>query len=131
MAPVVSTLLMFDGVAEEAMRLYVSLFSGSAITTIERYGRGEEGKEGSVKRAAFTLGATVFMCIDSPVTHDSTLTPSVAIFVDCETEPELDRAFEVLSADGTVFMPLENYGFSRKFGWLRDRFGVSWQLNLA
>jgi predicted 3-demethylubiquinone-9 3-methyltransferase (glyoxalase superfamily) len=131
MAPAVSTLLMFDGLAEEAMRLYVSLFGGSAIASIERYGAGDEGKEGSVKRAAFTLGGTVFMCIDSPVTHDFTFTPSISIFVDCETEPEVDRAFEALSADGAVFMPLENYGFSRKFGWVRDRFGVSWQLNLA
>jgi predicted 3-demethylubiquinone-9 3-methyltransferase (glyoxalase superfamily) len=50
--------------------------------------------------------------------------------VECESEAELDEAFNKLSAGGTVLMPLNNYGFSTKFGWLNDRFGVSWQLNL-
>jgi predicted 3-demethylubiquinone-9 3-methyltransferase (glyoxalase superfamily) len=52
------------------------------------------------------------------------------LFVDCEDEAELDRVYEQLSAGGGVLMPLGSYGFSRKFGWVNDRFGLSWQLNL-
>ena len=126
----VTTFLMFEGTAEEAMKFYVSLFAGSAIEQVERYGRGEPGKEGTVKKATFALGGQDFMCIDSPVKHNFTFTPSISLFVDCESEGELDAAFSQLSAGGVVLMPLDNYGFSRKFGWVNDRFGVSWQLNL-
>ena len=54
----------------------------------------------------------------------------MSLFVDCESEAELDAAFAKLSADGTVMMPPDNYGFSSKFAWVSDRFGVSWQLYL-
>jgi len=66
MARKVTTHLMFEGVAEEAMRFYVSLFRGSGINQVERYGPGEPGAEGTVKRATFTLGEQDFICIDSP-----------------------------------------------------------------
>ena len=130
MARAIATFLMFDGAAEEAMSFYVSLFPGSEITSIERYGPGEPGKEGTVKRASFTLGGHDMMCIDSPMKHEFTFTPSISIFVDCESAAELDEAFNRLSAGGKVLMPLDNYGFSTRFGWCQDRFGVSWQLNL-
>ena len=130
MASAVATFLMFDGVAEEAMNFYVSLFGGSEITRIERFGPGQQGAEGTVKRADFTLAGHKLICFDSPVKHDFTFTPSISIFVECENEAELDEAFNQLSAGGGVLMPLDNYGFSAKFGWVKDRFGVSWQLNL-
>jgi predicted 3-demethylubiquinone-9 3-methyltransferase (glyoxalase superfamily) len=121
---------MFDGAAEEAMKFYVSLFKGSEIRHIERYGPREPGKEGSVKIADFTLAEHRLRCIDSPGKHAFTFTPSISLFVECEDEPELDRVFKELSAGGAVLMPLDNYGFSTKFAWVNDRFGVSWQLNL-
>ena len=124
----VAPFLMFDGVAEQAMNRYVSLFRGR-ITTIERYAHGE-GVEGSFKRAEFTLAGREFICFDSPIKHDFTFTPSLSIWVDCESEAELDVAFAELSTGGQVLMPLGNYGFSAKFGWVNDSFGVSWQLNL-
>jgi predicted 3-demethylubiquinone-9 3-methyltransferase (glyoxalase superfamily) len=55
----------------------------------------------------------------------------MSLFVECADEAELDGAFQQLSARGAVLMPLGNYGFSAKFAWVQDRFGVSWQLNLA
>jgi predicted 3-demethylubiquinone-9 3-methyltransferase (glyoxalase superfamily) len=122
---------MFDGRAEEAMNLYVSLFGGSEITQIERYGPGEPGAEGTVKRATFTLAGREYHCIDSPVEHGFTFTPSISLFVDCESGTELEAAFGRLAEGGGVLMPIGNYGFSRRFGWVNDRFGVSWQLNLA
>jgi predicted 3-demethylubiquinone-9 3-methyltransferase (glyoxalase superfamily) len=131
MARAVSTFLMFEGVAEQAMNLYVSLFKDSTVTRIERFGPGEQGAEGTVKQAAFTLCGHNLICFDSFVKHGFTFTPSISLFVDCESEAELDAAFKELSADGQVLMPLDNYGFSTKFGWVNDRFGVSWQLNFG
>ena len=131
MARKVTTHLMFTGSAEEAMTLYVSLFGDSEIKQIERYGPGEMGAEGSVKRADFVLAGREFLCIDSPVKHAFTFTPSMSLFVECESEAELEAAFARLSDGGGVLMPLDNYGFSTRFGWLTDRFGVSWQLNLT
>ena len=63
--------------------------------------------------------------------HDFTFTPSISMFVDCDNNIELEDVFNQLSSGGKVLMPLDNYGFSKKFGWVNDRFGVSWQLNLA
>lgn len=126
----IETFLMFEGEAEQAMRFYVSLFAGSEITRIEKYGAGEMGAEGSIKKASFKLAGHNMACIDSPVKHAFTFTPSTSLFVHCEDEAEFDRALAALSEGGAMLMPPGNYGFSRKFVWLNDRFGVSWQLNL-
>jgi predicted 3-demethylubiquinone-9 3-methyltransferase (glyoxalase superfamily) len=131
MARKVTAHLMFEGVAEEAMYFYVSLFGGSEIIQVERYGPSEQGAEGTFKRATFTLGGQEFICLDSPVKHDFTFTPSISFFVDCESEAEIEDVFSQLSVGGQVLMPLDNYGFSTKFGWVKDRFGPSWQLNLS
>ncbi len=121
---------MFEGAAEEAMRAYVALFAGSEVTSVERYGAGEAGPEGSVKRATFTIAGHRLACIDSPMPHAFTFTPSMSLFVDCASAEELETAFAALAAGGAVLMPLGDYGFSARFGWCSDRFGVSWQLNL-
>lgn len=125
-----ATFLMFEGVADKAMNFYVSLFSGSQINRVERYGPGELGAEGTIKVADFTLGGHHLKCSDSPIKHNFTFTPSMSIFVDFTDDAELENAFKQLSEGGGVLMPLDNYGFSKKFGWVNDRFGVSWQLNL-
>ncbi len=130
MAYVITPFLMFDGLAEEAMNFYVTLFTNSGITSIDRYGPGETGAEESVKRTSFTVAGRELIAIDSPVKHDFTFTPSISLFVDCESENELQEAFKQLVADGEVLMPPGDYGFSRQFVWVNDRFGVSWQLNL-
>jgi predicted 3-demethylubiquinone-9 3-methyltransferase (glyoxalase superfamily) len=125
----VQPFLMFEGQAEEAMNFYVSLFPGSEIGAVVRYGPGAAGKEGSVMRANFTVAGQTMICIDSPAKHDFSFTPSFSLFVDCDTEADLRRFAAALGEGGTVLMPLDNYGFSKQFTWLNDRFGVSWQLN--
>jgi predicted 3-demethylubiquinone-9 3-methyltransferase (glyoxalase superfamily) len=130
MARTLTPFLMFQGDAEAAIQLYASLFSGSTVEVIDRYGPGERGAEGAARRAALTISGQRLICFDSPERHDFTFTPSMSLFVECEDEAELDAAFGALSAGGSVLMPPNNYGFSRKFAWLNDRFGVSWQLNL-
>ncbi|WP_082588097.1 VOC family protein [Paenibacillus sp. Soil724D2] len=127
----ITTFLMFTGQAEEAMNFYTSLFDHSEILTIKRYGAGEAGAEGSVVHATFSLHGQVFMCIDSYVKHDFTFTPAISLYVTCDSEEEIDRVYEKLAQDGKVFMPLAAYPFSEKFGWVGDRFGVTWQLTLA
>jgi predicted 3-demethylubiquinone-9 3-methyltransferase (glyoxalase superfamily) len=121
---------MFEGAAEEAMNLYVSLFPASKVVSIERYVKGEASKEGSVKRAVFELSGTRYQCIDSPIRHEFTFTPAMSIFVDFDDRASVERAYETLSADGQVLMPGGTYGFSQWFAWIQDRYGVSWQLNL-
>ncbi|MCD9025064.1 VOC family protein [Cohnella silvisoli] len=127
----VTPFLMFqDGQAEKAMKYYTSLIEDSQITNIVRYGANEAGAEGTVMLATFTLKGQEFMCIDSHVKHQFSFTPSFSIFVTCNSENELDDLYQKLMTDGQALMPLGNYGFSKKFGWLNDKFGVSWQLNL-
>ena len=127
----ITTFLMFEGGAEEAMNFYLSLFDDAEVVAITRYGAEGPGPEGSVMHATFALAGQQIMCSDSFVHHEFSFTPSVSLFVDCADEAELERLYAALSEKGAKLMPLGEYGFSRKFGWVNDRYGVSWQLNLA
>jgi predicted 3-demethylubiquinone-9 3-methyltransferase (glyoxalase superfamily) len=129
-ATTVSTFLMFEGNAQDAMSLYASVFPGFRVERVERYEPGGPGPEGTVKVARADLNGHRLMFSDSFVKHGFTFTPSVSLFVDFALADELDAAFAKLSAGGKVYMPVDNYGFSRRFGWCGDRFGVTWQLNL-
>ena len=122
--------LMFEGRAEEALNFYVSLIPNSKVISIDRYGAGQPGPEGSVMKAVFSVAGQEVMCTDSFVKHGFTFTPSFSFFVTCESDDQLQRFFSALSEGGGVLMPMGNYGFSRQFAWVNDRFGVSWQLNL-
>jgi predicted 3-demethylubiquinone-9 3-methyltransferase (glyoxalase superfamily) len=124
----ITTFLMFEGQAEEAMTFYTSLFDDSEIVSITKYGPDGPGAEGTVQHAVFTLKGQRYMAIDS-FGHNFTFTPSISLFVQCDSEEELETLYEKLMEGGTAAMPLGNYGFSTKFGWVQDRFGVSWQLN--
>jgi predicted 3-demethylubiquinone-9 3-methyltransferase (glyoxalase superfamily) len=130
MAQTITPFLMFEGKAEEAITFYISIFENSRLVSMHRYGPGEAGAEGSVMKATLSLAGQTLVCIDSPAKHDFTFTPSISLFVDCTEARELEELFGKLSEGGKVLMPLNNYGFSRKFGWVADRFGVSWQINL-
>jgi predicted 3-demethylubiquinone-9 3-methyltransferase (glyoxalase superfamily) len=126
----ITTFLMFSGNAEEAMGFYTSLFDDGQVLSVSRYGSGEAGAEGTVRHATFSLAGQPFMCIDSSMEHEFGFTPAMSFFVQCDNEDELDRLYRGLAERGQELMPLGSYGFSAKFGWVNDRFGVSWQLNL-
>ena len=127
----VTPFLMFqDGQASGAIALYRELFAGAEVRHLERYGPKEPGPEGQVRRATLVLAGQELMLFDSPVKHAFGFTPSVSMFVDCADEAEIERLFAALAEGGEVRMPLDNYGMSLRFGWVDDRFGVSWQLNL-
>ncbi len=126
----ITPFLMFQGNAEEAMNYYTSVIEGSKITSMIRYGANQAGEEGSVMQATFSLKGQEFMCIDSNIKHQFTFTPSFSIFITCDSEAEIDSLYTNLMKGGQALMPLDDYAFSKKFGWIVDQFGVSWQLNL-
>lgn len=127
----ITTFLTFqENNAEGAMNFYVELFDNSEVLEIQRHGKDGPGKEGTIMVARFTLNGKEFICSDSFVKHEWTFTPAISMYVECTTESELEKLFKALSEDGKVFMNLDNYGFSQKFGWVGDKFGITWQLNL-
>lgn len=127
----IHTFLMFqNGKAEEAMNFYTSIIEDAEITSMIRYGPDEAGAEGTIHQASFTLKGQQFMCIDSNIQHAFDFTPSFSIYVTCDTLAEINTLYEKLVDGGQPLMPLDDYGFSEKFGWVNDRYGISWQLNL-
>lgn len=130
MAASVSTFLMFDEKAEEAIELYQSLFDDAKLVSIKHYGPETAHMEGKIMLAELVIGGHSLLLSNSSAKHDFSFTPAMSIFVQCESEEELTQKFNTLSEGGAALMPIDNYGFSKMFGWCQDRFGVSWQLNL-
>lgn len=119
-----------DNNAETAMNFYIELFDNSKVVNIQRWGKDAPVEEGKILHATFSLNGKMFMFSDSPPIHEWGFTPAVSNYIDCENETELVNLFSKLSENGKIMMPLDNYGFSQKFGFVEDQFGVSWQLNL-
>ena len=117
------------GRAEEAMALYVSAFADAEVLEVERFGP-DEGQQG-LKRARLRLAGREVVAMDSAGPHRFGFTPAISLAVDFDADGELDAAWARLSEGATVLMPLQAYDFSPRFGWLQDRFGVTWQLNLV
>lgn len=108
------------GRAEEALRLYTSVFPGSRIGPVDRYGPGEEpDRAGTVRRAVFVLEGQEFAAQDSAADHPFAFSEAVSLMVLCETQAEIDRYWSLLTADG---------GQESMCGWLKDKFGASWQV---
>ena len=123
--------LMFQGDGSEALDFYLATFPGATLEAVERYGEGEQGAPGGLKMALFTVVGQQIRAFDSPPVHDFTFTPSFSFFVECDSAEELRGLSETLSEGGKVMMEVDDYGFSRLYAWVADRFGVAWQLNLA
>lgn len=123
--------LMFQGEGRQALDFYAATFPGAAVEGLELYGSGEQSPEGTVRSAILTVGGQRLRVFDSPPVHAFTFTPAISFFIDCESETQLRDLAAALGEGGGFMMPLGNYGFSQLFAWVADRFGVSWQLNLA
>lgn len=127
----ITTFLTFqENNAEQAMDFYIGLFENSRIIDVHLHGKDGPAKEGTIMMATFELNGKQFICSDSYVKHEWTFSPAISLYVECRSEGELDKLFHKLSKNGKVYMPLDNYGFSQRFGWVGDKFGVTWQLNL-
>jgi predicted 3-demethylubiquinone-9 3-methyltransferase (glyoxalase superfamily) len=126
----ISTFLMFQGDAEAWLDLAVAAIPGSSVTSITRYGAEGPGAEGSVAASEALIGGHAVRCYDSFVVHDFTFTPSISLFVDLDSVGQHALAHDLLADGGSMLMPPGDYGFSRWFSWIQDRYGVSWQLNV-
>jgi len=114
--PKVTPFLWFDGKAEEAMNFYVSIFKNSKVLSVNRYGEEGPGPKGTVMSAKFQLDGQEFFALNGG--PQFTFTPAISFFVNCETQPEVDRLWEKLSEGGE----------KQRCGWLTDKFGLSWQV---
>jgi predicted 3-demethylubiquinone-9 3-methyltransferase (glyoxalase superfamily) len=106
----VTPFLWFDGKAEEAMNFYLTVFKNSTVTNVAR------GPNGSVMSATFELDGQKFMALNGGPMFS--FTPAVSFFVNCDTQQEVDELWEKLSDGGT----------KQRCGWLKDKFGLSWQV---
>lgn len=127
---IISFLTFQKNNAEEAMNFYIDLFDNSKVIEIQRYDKNGPGKKGTIIKAIFELNGKQFICSDSFIQHEWDFTPAISNWVECETAKDIEYLFEKLSENGEIKMPLDNYGFSKQFAFVEDRFGVSWQLNL-
>ena len=125
-----SAFLMFEGgVGADAIALYRSAFADVQELSRELWD-GQPGVAGHIKLARLRIAGTEVRISDTAFAHGFSFTPSLSLFVDFDDEGTLQHAVEVLGEGGAILMAAGNYGFSRRFCWLNDRFGVSWQLNL-
>jgi predicted 3-demethylubiquinone-9 3-methyltransferase (glyoxalase superfamily) len=112
----ITPFLGFDDNAEEAMNFYTSIFKNSKIGEIRRYGATGPGPKGSVMSGRFQIEGQEFMALNGGPTFK--FTPAISFFVDCESQKEVDELWEKLSEGGETM----------QCGWLKDKFGVSWQI---
>ena len=123
---------MFQGgVGREAVDFYVSLFEDGEILDLETYPAGGPAPEGTIMRGRFRVAGQEFFVSDSYIDHAFDFTPSLSVWVEAETPDAQEALVAALAEGGATLMPLDNYGFSTRFAWVNDRFGVSWQINLA
>jgi predicted 3-demethylubiquinone-9 3-methyltransferase (glyoxalase superfamily) len=112
----ITPFLWFDDKAEEAVNFYTSIFKNSKIGSISRYGEGGPGVKGEVMSATFEIEGQEFTALNGgPIFQFS---PAISFFVHCETQAEVDDLWENLSAGGE----------KGQCGWLKDKFGISWQI---
>ena len=97
-----------------------------------RFTDGPASALGKIKMARLSFYGQTVLCNDSYISHPFTFTPSFSLFVTCTSLEEIKRLAQELGlgGGGKEMMPIDNYGFSRQFAWVNDKFGVSWQLNL-
>jgi predicted 3-demethylubiquinone-9 3-methyltransferase (glyoxalase superfamily) len=112
----ITPFLWFDGTAEQAMTFYVSIFTNSRVVSVTRWGEGGPGPKGTVMSATFELEGQRFFALNGG--PEFRFTPAISFVVSCETQQEVDDLWEKLSAGGET----------QRCGWLRDRFGLSWQI---
>ena len=113
----ITPFLWFDNQAEEAAKFYTSVFKNSRMLRISRYGEGSPGPVGSVMTAEFTLDGQEFVALNGGPHFK--FTEAVSFVVNCETQEEVDYFWQKLTADG---------GQESMCGWLKDKFGLSWQI---
>lgn len=125
--------LWFDDQAEEAARFYVSVFGEGGVTKVTHYDKASaevSGKpEGSVLTVAYTLRGHEFLALNGGPAFE--ITPAISFTVCCKDAAEVDRLWERLIDGGKALMPIDKYDWSERYGWVSDRYGVSWQITIS
>lgn len=117
--------LMFQGRCEAALEFYAATLPETRILSLDKK------PDGTVAMARLSIAGLELMANDSPPVHDFGFTPSTSTFLGLKDPNRVDALAAALAVDGEVMMPAGSYGFSRRFAWVQDRFGVSWQINAA
>jgi predicted 3-demethylubiquinone-9 3-methyltransferase (glyoxalase superfamily) len=112
----ITPFLWFDGKAEEAANFYVSIFKSSKIVSVTRYGEAGPGSKGTAMSVIFQLEGQEFFALNGG--PQFTFSPAISFFVSCETQQEVDELWEKLSQGGE----------KNRCGWLKDKYGLSWQI---
>ena len=125
--------IWYDTNALEAAEFYVAAFENSKVETWSQYIEGDGWPPalpaGTPLNVRFTLCGQEFNAVNGG--PEFSPTPALSFYVDCESEAQLDALWNTLLVGGSVLMELDAYPFSKKFGWLADRYGVNWQLSLS
>lgn len=125
--------LWFDRQAEEAVKFYTELFGDYEIGTIARYGQADIDSHGmpedTVLTVSFKIHGQEFLALNGGPNYQ--FSPGISFFVVCGSLEEADRVWAALEQGGTVMMPFDQYDWSEKYGWLNDRYGLSWQVSLG
>lgn len=125
----ITPFLWFDGKAEEAMKFYTTTFPSSKIIKTTYWAKGSPFPEDQVMTGIFEIGNQRFHVFDAGPQFK--LTPAISFFAVLETEAETDKVWQQLAEGGKIMMALDKYPWSEKYGWLEDRFGISWQISLG
>ena len=119
--------ITIDKRANQALKLYRSIFPSFTLKSVENHAAPNNDY---IMLAVFSIMNQEIMISDSFVSHDWSITPGVSFFLNLEDIDEQYRIAELLSENGKVHMPINDYGFSKSFGWFEDQFGLNWQLNV-
>lgn len=122
----ITPFLWFDNQAEEAINFYVSIFSDSEILQLKKWPEGGPFPPDTIQSGSFILEGVQFFAFDAGPQFQ--FNPSISFFVVCETEADVDELWSKLIEGGEPLMPLDHYPWSKRYGWLTDQFGLSWQL---
>ena len=112
----ITPFLWFDDKAEQAMNFYLSTFKNSKVVSVMRYGEAGPGPKGKVMSATFEIAGQEFIALNGG--PQFTFSPAISFFVNCQTQAEVDELWERLSEGGE----------KQRCGWLKDKYGVSWQI---
>lgn len=127
--PKITTFLMFNGQAEEAIQTYIDAFEDAEILTLEKYTDEDEAPAGYVQHSIFRLKDQFFMAIDNvnggvPVE----MNPAMSLYVNVDSSEEMERLFNHLKKEGAILMPMTEMPPFKAFAWIQDKYGVNFQL---
>lgn len=125
----ITPFLWFNGKAEEALNFYTTVFPNTEITQLKKWGEGTPIPADQINAGSILIEGFCLNAFDAGPMFQ--LNPSISFFVHCDTVEEVEKCWQKLAESGNALMPLDTYPFSEKYGWIVDKFGISWQIILS